>query len=59
MKSVSTLRLTDALCGICKKGTLRLERSIPVNRPIGHTKRQFRCTDCKSVAVETLDTRFI
>lgn len=58
MQSTTTVRLAGARCAVCKKGTLELESSVPTNRPLGHTKRYFRCAGCQCVAVETRDDRF-
>jgi hypothetical protein len=46
MKSKSTIRLENSIYAVCKKDTLKLESSELTYRPVGHTKRLYRCNNC-------------
>jgi hypothetical protein len=58
-KNCLPVRLHGASCSVCRNGVLEFEGCEPTRRPLGHSKRYFRCTKCKSVHVETVDTRLL
>jgi hypothetical protein len=59
MASIAKVVLAGSICGVCKKGTLTLEASIPAYRLAGHTERSFRCSECQCVAMDKCDDRFL